>query len=372
MKLKTGIFLMGTAAALSVSPAAAGGGAATGWYSSLQAGVNIIQDQDIKGTGTICGGGFCVWTDSNPYGGLEFEHGLAAAGAVGYAWASHWNVELELAYRENDIECLTGAAVTCADYKAGFPDTGNIWQFSQFLNVRYDVPLGERAYLGLGAGVGGTLVSLEDETGFHDDDYVLSGQLIGQLGYNFAKRWDVYLDYRYMVTDEPEFTNLTYVGGLLNTSHYDIQNHSVMLGVRLDLQEDCEKTAPPPPKPMSPPPAEPPREFIVFFGFNKSNLTMDAQKVVQEAAAAAVHLNADQVVVVGHADTVGSPRYNMDLSERRAETVRDELVRQGVKAERIATQGRGEGDPMLQTGDNVREPQNRRASITIMIKAATN
>ena len=369
MKLRTGILLIGAATILSGGPAAAGN-ATGGWYTSLQAGVNIIEDEDIKGVGTVCGLGLCVWTDANPYGGIEFEHGWGAAGAFGYAWASNWNLEFELAYRENDIECLTGLAVTCGAYKAAFADPGQIWQFSQFLNVRYDIPVGEKFYVGVGAGIGGTLVGVEDEAGFSDEDYVLSGQLIGQIGYNIAKRWDLFLDYRYMVTDEPEFTNLNYVGGLLNTSTYDVQNHSVMLGVRLDLQEDCEPEAPPPKKVV--PQVEPPREFIVFFGFNKSNLTADAQKVVAEAAAAATQLNADQVVVVGHADTVGSPRYNMDLSERRAETVRAELVRQGVKADRIATSGRGEGDLMVQTGDNVREPQNRRASITIMIKAATN
>jgi outer membrane protein OmpA-like peptidoglycan-associated protein len=372
MKFAKGIYLMGAAALLSASPAMAGdhGVAKGGWYTSLQAGVNILEDENIRGTGTVCGLGFCVWTDANPYGGIEFDHGLAVAGAVGHAWGN-WNFEFELSFRENDVECLTGAGTTCGAYKAGFTDPGNVWQFSQFFNMRYDIPVGDRFYVGVGAGLGGTLINFEDETGFHDDDYVLSGQLIGQLGYNITKRWDVFVDYRYMITDEPEFENLRYVGGLLNTSSYDVRNHSVMLGVRLGLQEECEET-PPPPKKVTPPPAEPPREFIVFFGFNKSNLTADAQKVVAEAAAAATQLNADQVVVVGHADTVGSPRYNMELSERRAETVKSELVRQGVKSDRIATSGRGESDLMVQTGDGVREPQNRRASITIMIKAATN
>lgn len=371
MRMTKGIYVLGAAALLSANPALAGH--ATGWYSSFQAGWNAIEDADIKGAGTVCGGTYCVWTDNNPYGGIQFDDGFAVAGAVGYAWAANWNLELELAYRENDIECLTGAATTCASYQSGYASPGHLWQFSQFVNVRYDIPLGSELYAGLGAGIGGTLVSMEDETGFHDDDYVLAGQLIGQLGYNITKRWDLFLDYRYVVSDEPEFVNLSYVSGLLDTSHYDARNHSVMLGVRLDLQEDCD--APPPPKAPPappPPPVEPPREYVVFFGFNKANLTADAQKVVAEAAAAAMQYNAEQIVVIGHADTVGSPRYNIELSERRAETVRDELVRQGVQADRIATTGRGESDPMVQTGDNVREPQNRRASITIVIKAATN
>jgi outer membrane protein OmpA-like peptidoglycan-associated protein len=372
MKTKTGILLLGATALIGAAPATAGQDG-RGWYSSLQAGANWLEDENIKGAGTICGGGFCVWGDANPYGGIEFSTGYAVAGAIGYGWASNWNVEFELAYRENDIECLTGAATTCTNYKTLYPDPGNIWQLSQFVNMRYDIPVTHHMYVGVGAGLGGTLISAEDERGLHADDYVLSGQLIGQVGYNFAKRWDVFLDYRYMITDEPDFANLTYISGKLDTSTYDVRNHSVMLGLRLGLQEDCEATPPPPPpKPPTPVPPPAPREFIVFFGFNKSNLTADAQKVVAEAAAAAAQYNAEQVIVIGHADTVGSPRYNMELSERRAESVRAELVRMGVPAERIATSGRGESDPMVQTGDGVREPQNRRASITIVIQAATN
>jgi outer membrane protein OmpA-like peptidoglycan-associated protein len=381
--------LLGTAA-LTVSPALAGASAghatghasggyshtsqASGWYTSLQAGVNWLEDENILGTGNVGGcGPFCVWGENNPYGGIQFETGVAVAGAVGYAWKTNWNLEFELAYRENDIDCLTGAATTCDGYKGLYASPGHIWQFSQFVNVRYDFAFAERAYFGVGAGVGGTLVSAEDEIGFHADDYVVSGQLIGQLGYNLANRWDLYLDYRYMVTDEPVFTNLTYVSGKLDTSYYDVQNHSVMVGLRFDLQEECAPPAPPKETPPPPPPvAEVPREFIVFFGFNKFNLTADAQKVVAEAASAATQMNADAVVVIGHTDTVGSPKYNMELSERRAETVRSELIRQGVHADKISASGRGESDPMVQSGDNVREPQNRRASITIIIKGSTH
>lgn len=372
MKMTKGILLLGAAALLGAPAAEAGHG--KGWYTSLQGGANWIEDQNITGQGTLpppCGG-FCVWTDANPYGGIEFDTGYYVSGAFGYAWASNWRLELELGYRENDIECLTGASTTCGSYKSSFSDPGQIWQFSQFVNLRYDIPVTDRFYVGIGAGIGGTLLSAEDENGFHDDDYVLSGQVIGQLGYNVAKRWDVFLDYRYMVTDEPVFSNLTYVSGKLDLSSYDVRNHSVSVGVRFDLQDECDTPTPPPPPPPPPPPIDTPREYIVFFGFNKSNLTADAQKVVTEAAAAATQMNADQIAVIGHADTVGSPKYNMELSERRAQTVRDELVRLGVTADKITTSGRGEGDPMVQTGDNVREPQNRRASITIVIKAATH
>ena len=53
----------------------------------------------------------------------------------------------------------------------------------------------------------------------------------------------------------------------------------------------------------------------------------------------------------------------MALSQRRANAVRDALVREGVQANRIATTARGESQPLVLTPDGVREPQNRRAEI---------
>jgi OmpA-OmpF porin, OOP family len=72
-----------------------------------------------------------------------------------------------------------------------------------------------------------------------------------------------------------------------------------------------------------------------------------------------------RVVVTGHTDTVGSRAYNQALSERRAGSVRDEMVREGLPANEIMTVGRNFSDPLVQTGPGVREPQNRRAVIDL-------
>ena len=66
-----------------------------------------------------------------------------------------------------------------------------------------------------------------------------------------------------------------------------------------------------------------------------------------------------------HTDTSGAPAYNMALSLRRANAVKDALVREGVPATAIAVVGRGEQGLLVQTGPNVREPQNRRVEIVI-------
>jgi outer membrane protein OmpA-like peptidoglycan-associated protein len=70
--------------------------------------------------------------------------------------------------------------------------------------------------------------------------------------------------------------------------------------------------------------------------------------------------------VDGHTDTVGSHQYNQDLSERRAESVAQELIVRDVLPGRLIVRGFGETQPLVPTGDNVNEPQNRRVEIQIV------
>ncbi|HLY57047.1 MAG TPA: TonB-dependent receptor [Stellaceae bacterium] len=127
-----------------------------------------------------------------------------------------------------------------------------------------------------------------------------------------------------------------------------------------------ETVAPPPPPPPPPPPqVEAQRQFQVFFDFDKSNITEAAAKVIQAAAAAVKAGNVVHLTVTGHTDTVGTASYNQGLSERRAASVKTELVKDGVDGGEIATVGVGKTGLLVPTGDGVREPQNRRAVIDL-------
>jgi len=118
-----------------------------------------------------------------------------------------------------------------------------------------------------------------------------------------------------------------------------------------------------------PPPVQAPaapsvaHSYMVFFDFNKSDLTPDAVAIVDQAAKNAGPAKATELTVTGHTDTVGSDAYNMRLSRRRAESVAAELEKQGIPSSEIEIVAKGKHDLLVPTGDGVREPQNRRVQI---------
>jgi iron complex outermembrane receptor protein len=118
------------------------------------------------------------------------------------------------------------------------------------------------------------------------------------------------------------------------------------------------------PPPVQPPvAAEVPHSYLVFFDFNKSDLTPQAAKIVDLAALNAGLTKVTRLNVTGHTDTVGSDAYNMRLSRRRAESVAAELEAHGISASEIEIIAKGKHDLLVPTADGVREPQNRRVQI---------
>jgi outer membrane protein OmpA-like peptidoglycan-associated protein len=71
------------------------------------------------------------------------------------------------------------------------------------------------------------------------------------------------------------------------------------------------------------------------------------------------------IKATGHADTSGTDRYNVGLSKRRAAAVQAELMRLGLSADEIFINWKGEREPLVETNDGVREPQNRRVEIIL-------
>jgi outer membrane protein OmpA-like peptidoglycan-associated protein len=127
--------------------------------------------------------------------------------------------------------------------------------------------------------------------------------------------------------------------------------------------------APPPPPPAvaaAPAPVmQAARSYLVFFDWDKATLTDRARQIVKEAADNSTHVQYTRIDVNGYTDTSGTPQYNNGLSIRRADTVKAELIKDGVPAGSITTQGYGETHLLVPTAAGVREPQNRRVEIVI-------
>ena len=110
--------------------------------------------------------------------------------------------------------------------------------------------------------------------------------------------------------------------------------------------------------------------FLLFFDWDRAGMPPEAQAIVRDAAEAIKSSGAESVVVTGFTDTSGNAKYNMRLSERRAEAVKEELMRNGVAAGIITTRGQGEDVLIVPTGPNEREPQNRRVRIELQRPAS--
>lgn len=108
-----------------------------------------------------------------------------------------------------------------------------------------------------------------------------------------------------------------------------------------------------------------PTDYIIYFGFDRSNLTSAARAVLDDVIAAVSGVANPVISMVGHTDRSGSDSYNMGLSQRRVNTAAQYLADAGVTLSNVTRAARGESEPAVATGDGVREPRNRRVTIAI-------
>jgi peptidoglycan-associated lipoprotein len=111
------------------------------------------------------------------------------------------------------------------------------------------------------------------------------------------------------------------------------------------------------------PPA--PRHFTLYFEFESDQLTAESVALVPEILDAVKVLEVPEVVVVGHTDTMGAKKANFELGLKRATTVRGLLIDAGLAESTVEVTSHGEGDLLIQTGNNKAEPRNRRVEIAV-------
>lgn len=104
----------------------------------------------------------------------------------------------------------------------------------------------------------------------------------------------------------------------------------------------------------------------VYFDWDKSNIRLDQQGELDAFLDKMRKIEPVTLYIEGHADTSGPQDYNADLSRRRAEAVRAELLRQGMtvgETKDLQIEAKGENDPAVPTGDGVKEERNRRVVV---------
>lgn len=294
------------------------------WYVGADAGTNYMQDPDVANT--------------------DSDWGWIGVGQVGYSFGAP-KVEFEVGYRAND----------------------NIDSWSTMANVLYDFMPNGQWHPFVGAGLGWAWLD-GDFSGANakGSDNAFAYQGILGLGYDLSKDVALKAQYRYFATADADvgFTNDT----------ADYRNHAVMVGFTYKFGAPAAAPAPAPapvaapapaPAPVAKPAPMPAKNYLVFFDFNKADITPEAGRIIGQAATAAKSGKAARVDLTGHADRSGSDKYNMALSLKRANAVKDAMVKQGVPADQISVVAKGESAPLVPTPDGVREPQNRRVEIVL-------
>jgi OmpA-OmpF porin, OOP family len=304
-------------------------------------------------------------------GGVALKTGIAGAAAIGYAFGNGLRAEVEIAHRASKAK--SGAF--------GQPASGSLDATSVMVNGLYDIATGTDFVPYLGAGLGAARLKADNFGGLPGgvtvggNDTVFAYQGIAGLDYYIDRNVAVGASYRYFATQKAEIG--TSAGDRAKVPYND---HAVLVGLRWNFgaapaaAPPAQAQAPVAPAPViAPTPSLPapaaatagPRQFTVFFDFDKAEISGDANRVLVQAAESAKSGSFTRVTATGHTDTMGAPRYNMALSIRRANAVRDVLVREGIPASAIVVIGRGETQLLVPTPDQTREPRNRRVEIVI-------
>lgn len=108
------------------------------------------------------------------------------------------------------------------------------------------------------------------------------------------------------------------------------------------------------------------RSETIYYEFDKGR-SAETQSKINRILDVGQFCNVESITVVGHTDTSGSAAYNQTLSEKRASDARAELVRDGVSSSIITSMGRGETENIVDRGDGVKEPLNRRTEVLIKL-----
>jgi OOP family OmpA-OmpF porin len=355
---------------LLATPAFARDGA---WYVGGEFGAMIVEDSDVQ-VGTV-----------NSALRLRYRYGYDGDINVGYDLGS-FRIEGEVAYKKARIKSVVnsirlpgqGAAFAQSNISSGSQSA-----LSFMLNGMLDFgdEAGISGFVGGGAGIARVKINnariYSNQAPYLDDsDSRFAWQVFAGVRQAITDTIDVTVKYRFFNVPN---VRMTAFNGQQTKMRF--RSHSLLGGLTFNFgaappPPPPAPALPPPPPPLPPappPPAPPPPPppppcqagpFMVFFDWDKSDITPQAAAILDNAAASYQNCGSAQVMIAGHTDRSGSDQYNQGLGQRRADAVRAYLAGRGIPDGVMTTQSFGESRPLVETADGVREPQNRRVEIT--------
>ncbi|EKK9972066.1 OmpA family protein [Vibrio parahaemolyticus] len=218
----------------------------------------------------------------------------------------------------------------------------NLWGLSGYLMTRYKISDKAGLYFKLGASTGRHDWSPSAGVGVH---------------YRLAKRWLLDVGYRW-IDDVPDVNGDLYEFAVGGRYLFGVEDSTMPPLIEVEMPK-------PEPKPI-------PKEVLVtinagtLFGFDsvqfEQNATIDS--IVKD-----IRDNDVRVSITGHTDSSGPSSYNVKLSQRRADAVKQYMIQRGVPSEHITTQGLGESMPIMSNESAEGRALNRRIDIRYEITA---
>jgi len=361
MKIRTALL----AATILSLPVAVNAETVTGLYVSGGAGVNWMSNVVLKSLTDVYGG---QWLSSS--GNFNTNTGFVGVGALGYGLGNGLRLEAEVGYRANNLHATSSPNVGAH---------GQEQKLSAMGNILYDIPVAWPVTPYVGAGIGYGWSNLKG-VNFYTTTPIATTTYINSERGSFAYQVIAGVSYPIKgvpglsVTGEARFFSLAGDRNYNASSTAVVGENKLGVGVTAQFNEDYNYSvqiglryafnhATPAPVVVAPPPAAISKNYLVFFDWDKADLTARAKEIIAEAAANSKKVAVTKIAVNGYTDLSGTPAYNQGLSVRRAKAVAAELVKDGVPAKEIGIQGFGEKNPLVPTAQGVREPQNRRVEI---------